>query len=72
MIRPHFVEPEFERQFADLMSMAKKFRRLIRFVKHAKHKSELDQAIHDELVGQVYPLIQVIKGLSDNNLREFG
>jgi hypothetical protein len=71
MIRPDFVEPEFGRQFADLMSMAKKFRWLIRFVKHAEQRSELDQAIHDELVGQVFPLMEVIKGLSDNNLREF-
>jgi len=36
MIRPNFIEPEFERQFADLMSMAKKFRWLLRFVKLVK------------------------------------
>jgi hypothetical protein len=71
MIRPNFVEPEFGRQFNDLMSMAKKFRWLIKFANHVKQRSELDQAIHDELVGQVFPLTRVIKGLSENNLREF-
>jgi len=69
MIRPNFVEPAFGRQFADLMSMAAKFRGLVGSVKHAKQNSKLDQAIHDELVGHVCPLLRTMKGLPDDNLR---
>jgi hypothetical protein len=69
MIRPDFAEPAFGRKFANLMSMATKFRGLVGCVKHVKQSSELDHVIHDLLIGYMCPLLKTMKGTPDDNLR---
>jgi hypothetical protein len=70
-LRPDFIEPEFKGKFVELKSTAKKYKSLLSCVKIVKRKNELDQAIHDELVGRVYPMLKLTEKLPKDSLGTF-
>ena len=70
-LRPDFIEPEFQGKFVEFKSTAKKYKSLLSCVKIVKRKNELDQAIHDELVGRVYPMLKLTEKLPKDSLGTF-